>query len=96
MEEQEKQTEEPDTLRPKENSEEPREEITLSKSVQMQSLSSLLPKALSAILHPATRATSDPQLGKDPFSQAPAGVEQLRTELRDLRDQFIQMKTQHK
>lgn len=95
-EQQENQTEEPDSLRPKENSEEPKEEITVPKSEQIQSLSSLLPKALSAILHPTTRATSDPQPGKDPSSRTPADVEQLRTELRDLRDQFNQMKTQHK
>lgn len=90
-EEQQNQTEEPDSLRPKENSEEPQEEITVPKSVQTQPLSSLLPKALSAILHP-----TDPQSGKDPSSRTPADVEKLRTELRDLRDQFNQMKTQHK
>lgn len=91
---QENQTEEPDSLGPKENSEEPKGEITVPRIVQIQSLSSLLPKAPSAVLHPTTRA--DPQPGKDPSSRTPAHVEQLRTELRDLRDQFNQMKTQHK
>lgn len=93
---QENQTEEPDSLSSKENSEEPKGEITVPRSVQIQSLSSLLPKAPSAVLHSTTRATSDPQPGKDPSSRTPAHVEQLRMELRDLRDQFNQMKTQHK
>lgn len=95
-EQQENQTEEPDSLRPKENSEEPKEEISTPNSIRIQSLSSLLPKALSAVLHQTTRVTSDRQPGKDPSSQTPADVEQLRTELRDLRDQFNQMKSQHK
>lgn len=95
-EQQDKQAEETDSLGPEGNSEEPREEIAVPRSIQMQSFASLLPKALSAVLHPTTRATSDPQPGKEPFSRAPADVEQLRTELRDLRDQFNQMKSQHK
>lgn len=95
-EQQKKQTEEPDSLRPRENSGEPEEEITVPQCVQIRSLSSLLPKALSAVLHPTPRATHDPQPGKDSSSRSPADVEQLRTELRDLRDQFNQMKTQHK
>lgn len=95
-EQQGNQIEEPDSLRLKENSAEPKEKMAVPKSVQMQSLSSLLPKALSAVLHPTTSATSDPQPGKNPSSRTPADVEQLRTELRDLRDQFNQMKTQHK
>lgn len=95
-EQQENQTEEPDSLRPKENSEEPEEEISGPENAQIQSMSSLLPRALSSILHPTPCATSDPQPGKDPSSRTPAGVEQLRLELRDLRGQFNQMKTQHK
>ncbi|XP_029703891.1 SH3 domain-containing kinase-binding protein 1 [Takifugu rubripes] len=77
---------------PDEHSDVTSEEVTVPKGVQTQSFSSLLPKALSAILNPASRATSDPQPGRHP---SPAEVEQLRTELRDLRDQFNQMKTQH-
>lgn len=92
-EEQQNRTEEPDSFRPKETSEEPQEEITGPKSIQTPPMSSLLPKALSAVFHPAARTPTDP---KDPSSQAPADVERLRTELRDLRDQFNQMKTQHK
>lgn len=87
------QTEASDALRPKENSEEASEEVSAPKSVETQSFSSLLPRALSAVLHPAARATSDPQAAT---GRSPAEVEQLRTELRDLRDQFNQMKTQHK
>lgn len=94
--EQQNQTEEPDSLRPKENSEEPQEEITKPKSIQTPPVSSLLPKALSAVFHPTARTPTDPQPGKDPSSRTPADVERLRTELRDLRDQFNQMKTQHK
>lgn len=93
MEEQQ-QEKQADSLSPKENPEEPKEAISVPRSVQKQF--SLLPKALSAVLHPTPRATSDPQPGKDPSSPSPADVEQLRTELKDLRDQFNQMKTQHK
>lgn len=90
-EEQENQT---DSLRPKENSEVTSEEVTLP--TQTQSFSSLLPKALSAVLHPSTRATSDPQPIRPPPGRTAAEVVQLRSELQDLRDQFSQMKTQHK
>lgn len=92
-EEQENQT---DSLRPKENSEVTSEEVTVPKSTQAQSFSSLLPKALSAVLHPSTRATSDPQPVRPPPGRTAAEVVQLRTELQDLRDQFNQMKAQHK
>lgn len=95
-EEQQNQTEEPDSFRPKENSEETQEEINEPKSIQTPPVSSLLPKALSAVFHPTARTPTDPQSGKDPSSRTPADVERLRTELRDLRDQFNQMKTQHK
>lgn len=87
--------EEQEVSQPDEHSDVTSEEVTGPKSVQTQSFSSLLPKALSAILNPASRATSDPQPGRHP-GRTPAEVEQLRTELRDLRDQFNQMKTQHK
>lgn len=81
---------------PDEHSDGTSDEVTVPKSVQTQSFSSLLPKALSAILNPASRATSDPQPRQHPSIRTPAEVEQLRTELSDLRDQFNQMKTQHK
>lgn len=90
------QREKPDSLRPQENSEETSEEVTVPKSVPTHSFSSLLPKALSAVLQPTTHSTSDPRAGRDASGKTPAGMEQLRTELRDLRDQFDQMKTQHK
>lgn len=66
---------------------------------QTQSFSSLLPKALSAVLHsklPTTGLDPDPQPSRDPARRTPANLEQLQTELRDLRDQFNQMKSQHK
>lgn len=81
---------------PDEHSDVTSKELTGPTSVQTQSFSSLLPKALSAILNPASPATSDPQPGRHPSGRTPAEVEQLRAELRDLRDQFNQMKTQHK
>lgn len=88
--------EEQQVNQPDEHSDVTNEEVTVPKSVQTQSFSSLLPKALSAILNPASRATSDPQPCRHPSGRPPAEVEQLRTELRDLRDQFNQMKSQHK
>lgn len=63
-----------------------------------QSFSSLLPKALSAVLHPGGTPgpNADPQLGGDPERNASPNLERLQTELRDLRDQLQQMKSQHK
>ncbi|XP_039634330.1 SH3 domain-containing kinase-binding protein 1 isoform X1 [Perca fluviatilis] len=63
-----------------------------SKSVPMQSFISLLPKALSAVLHPTLppHINSDPQPSRNPLS-----LQQLQTDLRDLRDQFELMKSQH-
>ncbi|XP_029303178.1 SH3 domain-containing kinase-binding protein 1 [Cottoperca gobio] len=55
-----------------------------------QSFISLLPKALSAVLHP----TLAPGLRSNP-RRNPPNLEQLQTELRDLRDQFELMKSQH-
>lgn len=60
-----------------------------SASSSAPSFSSLLPKALSAVLHP----TLPPGLSSD--QHTPPNLEQLQTELRDLRDQFSQMKSQH-
>ncbi|XP_076024805.1 SH3 domain-containing kinase-binding protein 1 [Genypterus blacodes] len=54
-----------------------------------QAFTVLLPKALSAVLHP--QSTPDSNTGPDPSTP----LEQLRTELKDLRDQFQQMKIQH-
>ncbi|KAM9348715.1 uncharacterized protein ABDE67_010771 isoform 2-T4 [Symphorus nematophorus] len=70
----------------------------VSKSVPMQSFSSLLPKALSAVLHPTLPPglNSDSQPSRDPAKHTkPPNLVQLQTELRDLRDQFDQMKCQH-
>lgn len=64
------------------------------KSTGTQSFSTLLPKALSAVL-PGLH--TEPQPGRDPGKRTPAAnLEQLQLELRDLKDQFEQMKSQHK
>ena len=71
----------------------------VSKSVPTQAFSSLLPKALSAVLHPTLppELNSDPQPSRGPAKHTgPPNLVQLQTELRDLRDQFDQMKSQHK
>ncbi|XP_030294981.1 SH3 domain-containing kinase-binding protein 1 isoform X4 [Sparus aurata] len=70
----------------------------VAKSVPTESLSTLLPKALSAVLHKtsAPGLNSDPpQPSRGPVKHSPPNLEQLQTELRDLRDQFDQMKSQH-
>ncbi|KAM8741878.1 SH3 domain-containing kinase-binding protein 1 isoform X4 [Acanthopagrus latus] len=69
----------------------------VAKSVPTESLSTLLPKALSAVLKTsAPGLNSDPpQPSRGPVKHSPANLEQLQTELRDLRDQFDQMKSQH-
>ncbi|KAF6728810.1 SH3 domain-containing kinase-binding protein 1 [Oryzias melastigma] len=65
-------------------------------SMSTQSFSSLLPKALSAVLHPALppgqNSASHPS--RNPDNHSP-NLERLQTELRDLRDQIEQMKSQH-
>ncbi|XP_065819413.1 uncharacterized protein si:dkey-71d15.2 isoform X2 [Labrus bergylta] len=68
---------------------------TVPEIVPTQSFSSLLPKALSAVLHPKVTPSlnSDPQPSRDPIKKTPLNLEQLQTELRDLRDHFDQMKT---
>ncbi|XP_035864587.1 SH3 domain-containing kinase-binding protein 1 isoform X1 [Sander lucioperca] len=93
----ENQSEEPDALTLQENSQETSHNgsalpAAASKSVPMQSFISLLPKALSAVLHPTLppHINSDPQLSRNPPS-----LQQLQTDLRDLRDQFELMKSQH-
>lgn len=62
-----------------------------------ETFSSLLPKALSAVLHPALPAgiDSDSRSSRNPEEHASPNLEQLHTELRDLRGQFEQMKSQH-
>ncbi|XP_010736281.3 SH3 domain-containing kinase-binding protein 1 isoform X2 [Larimichthys crocea] len=66
-------------------------------SVPAQSFSHLLPKALSAVLHPKLPSGPDldPQHSRDPAKHTRPNLEQLQTELRDLRDQFDQIKSQH-
>ncbi|XP_020564549.1 SH3 domain-containing kinase-binding protein 1 [Oryzias latipes] len=65
-------------------------------SVATQSFSSLLPKALSSVLHSALPPSqnSASQNCRNPNGHSP-NLERLQTELRDLRDQFEQMKSQH-
>ncbi|XP_028277087.1 SH3 domain-containing kinase-binding protein 1 isoform X2 [Parambassis ranga] len=64
-----------------------------TKSIPTQSFSSLLPKALSAVLHPGL--TSEPRPSRSPQKHTSPNLEQLQSELRDLRGQFEQMKSQH-
>ncbi|XP_068457539.1 SH3 domain-containing kinase-binding protein 1 [Clinocottus analis] len=105
MEEERKETrsEEPDSVTPQENAQETRQnESTPSASVKekaaapktfpVQSFSSLLPKALSAALH----LPAPPGLSSDPQpSRNTPNLQQLQTDLKDLRDQFELMKSQH-
>lgn len=64
-----------------------------SKNVPMQPFSSIIPKVFSAVLHP----TLPPGPSADPQTSTNSpNLQQLQTELRDLRDQFEQMKSQHK
>ncbi|XP_029476735.1 SH3 domain-containing kinase-binding protein 1-like isoform X2 [Oncorhynchus nerka] len=59
--------------------------------------STLIPGALSAILHATLppHLTSDPKPRREPGAQCQLTLEQLRTELRDLRDEVELMKSQH-
>nr|XP_046266411.1 uncharacterized protein LOC124070501 isoform X3 [Scatophagus argus] len=70
----------------------------IPKNASTNSFSSVLPKALSAVLHPTppTVLNPDPPRSRDPAKQTSLNLEQLQTELRDLRDQLDQMKSQHK
>ncbi|KAM3601160.1 uncharacterized protein V6R79_008587 [Siganus canaliculatus] len=69
--------------------------VAVAQSAPTASFSSVLPKALSAVLHstaPLGLGTAHkPSRARNP----PQSLEQLQTELRDLRDQFDQMKSQH-
>ncbi|XP_071316997.1 SH3 domain-containing kinase-binding protein 1 isoform X2 [Trachinotus anak] len=96
----ENQSEQVDTLTLQDNAQEMSQNesalpAAVPKSVPTQSFSSLLPKALSAVLHPTPGLKSDPQPSRNPAKYASPNLEQLQTELRDLRDQFEQMKSQH-
>ncbi|XP_041658086.1 SH3 domain-containing kinase-binding protein 1 [Cheilinus undulatus] len=104
MEEESKESKnhEPDSATLQENSQETSPEgcalpAAAAKSEPRQSFSSLLPKALSAVLN--TKVTqslnSNPQPSRDAGKPTSPNLEQLQTELRDLRDQFDQMKSQH-
>ncbi|KAJ4929522.1 hypothetical protein JOQ06_018546 [Pogonophryne albipinna] len=95
-EEKQKQSQEIDSSSLQENSQEMSQSgpslpasAAAPKSVSTQSVTSLLPKALSAVLYPTGRS-SDPQQ-----SRSPASLEQVQSELRELRDQFQLMKRQH-
>ncbi|XP_021447037.2 SH3 domain-containing kinase-binding protein 1 isoform X5 [Oncorhynchus mykiss] len=59
--------------------------------------STLIPGALSAILRATLppHLTSDPKPRREPGAQCQLTLEQLRTELRDLRDEVELMKSQH-
>ncbi|KAM9782092.1 SH3 domain-containing kinase-binding protein 1 [Syngnathus typhle] len=66
------------------------------------SLSPLLPKALSAVLHarqvhvlPRLNLDSEPGPIRGPAEHSSPKLEQLQSELGELREQFEQMKTQH-
>ncbi|KAM9331729.1 SH3 domain-containing kinase-binding protein 1 [Pholidichthys leucotaenia] len=67
------------------------------KPVPSESFSSLLPKALSAVLHPALPPglLLDSRLIRNSEGASSPKLEQLHTQLRDLRAQFEQMKSQH-
>ncbi|XP_028323200.1 SH3 domain-containing kinase-binding protein 1 [Gouania willdenowi] len=68
-------------------------EETRAAQAKSESFSSLLPKALSAALRSATPPGPSTECqGKQHISP---NMEQLQTELRDLREQFVQMKSQH-
>ncbi|KAM7374297.1 hypothetical protein PAMP_006965 [Pampus punctatissimus] len=105
VERRENQSEELDSLALQKNSQEtsqngpalsaadPKSALTQSSSSNIaQSFSSLLPKALSTVLH----MTMPPDHNSDPQpSRNPPNLEQLQTELRELRGHFEQMKSQH-
>ncbi|CAN9501416.1 unnamed protein product [Ophioblennius macclurei] len=67
-----------------------------AKLVTTQYYSSLLPKALSTVLHPSVPAglRSESRPGKSP-EKSSSNLEVLQTELRELKEQFEQMKSQH-
>ncbi|XP_058483156.1 SH3 domain-containing kinase-binding protein 1 [Solea solea] len=73
--------------------------LSAAESDATPSFSSLLPKALSSVLHPTLPSgfkpadlTLERQSSRNPENSK---LERLQTELRELREQFEQMKTQH-
>ncbi|XP_068188206.1 SH3 domain-containing kinase-binding protein 1 [Antennarius striatus] len=62
-------------------------------NVSGQSLSSLLPKVLSAVMPQSLSANAEAD--SDPIKPNPPNLERLQTELRDLKGQFDKMKSQH-
>ncbi|KAM8898882.1 uncharacterized protein AB9W97_009611 [Spinachia spinachia] len=100
MEEERKgnQSEEPDSLTTRANSRRNGPARHARAAGPMQAFTSLSPKALSAVLHQAARPDPDPHPHPDPDpgpSRDPPRLEQLQTELRDLRDQFGRMNSRH-
>nr|XP_020454515.1 SH3 domain-containing kinase-binding protein 1-like [Monopterus albus] len=97
----EDQTEELDSLTLQENSQETNQDdaplpTAAPSTVPTQSFSSLLPKALSAVLCPSPPGlSSNPQPSTNLAKYTSPNLEQLQTELRDLREKFEQMKNQH-
>ncbi|XP_044077562.1 SH3 domain-containing kinase-binding protein 1 isoform X3 [Siniperca chuatsi] len=81
----------------KENQSEELDYLTLQENSQETSHNGSALPALSAVLHPTLPPSLNPvpQPSKDPAKHASPNLEQLQTELRDLRDQFDQMKSQH-
>ncbi|XP_068601122.1 SH3 domain-containing kinase-binding protein 1 [Brachionichthys hirsutus] len=65
----------------------------LPKEEPAQAFSSLLPKVLSAVLPPGLGAEPEPD--SNPIQHNPPNLERLQAELRELRDQFDKMKSQH-
>ncbi|XP_021167790.2 SH3 domain-containing kinase-binding protein 1 isoform X3 [Fundulus heteroclitus] len=80
----------------RENQTEAMNSSTHPESTQGASKNCSFLQALSAVLHPAAppALNSDPQPRSSEKNTKP-DVEQLQSELRDLRDQFEQMKSQH-
>ncbi|XP_008274486.1 SH3 domain-containing kinase-binding protein 1 isoform X3 [Stegastes partitus] len=93
------QSEELNSSTPQESTQETSENAlpaAVPKNVPTESFSSLLPKALSAVLHPTLPPGLNSDLpSRNPDKHSPPNLEQLQTELRDLRDQIEQMKSQH-
>ncbi|XP_013766906.1 SH3 domain-containing kinase-binding protein 1 isoform X2 [Pundamilia nyererei] len=68
---------------------------SLPEGTQQTTQNGSIPPAISAVLHPAPPAGINSQSSRNPEGHASPNLEQLQTELRDLKGQFEQMKTQH-
>ncbi|XP_026038983.1 SH3 domain-containing kinase-binding protein 1 isoform X2 [Astatotilapia calliptera] len=68
---------------------------SLPEGTQQTTQNGSIPPAISAVLHPAPPAGINSQPSRNPEGHASPNLEQLQTELRDLKGQFEQMKTQH-